>query len=104
MDPQGDPLTTRQIQTAWEICIDPYPNWQFGCADNLHRQFSKGSVLTLTGTLSDTPEPLVTLRMTLQSEIMLAHFVTNIAFALSLNCHFQEETACFGPLTVRFGF
>jgi hypothetical protein len=35
---------------------------------------------------------------------LLAHFITNIAFALSLNSHLENETDRFGRLTVRFGF
>ena len=61
MDPLCDPLTTRPIQTGWEICIEPYPNRRFGCVDNPDRQFGNGSVLTRTRTRSDGPEPLLTL-------------------------------------------
>jgi hypothetical protein len=61
MDLLGDPLTICPIQTSWEICIEPYPNWQFGCVDNPDRQFGTGSVLTRTRTRSDGPEPLLTL-------------------------------------------
>jgi len=61
MDPLWDPLTTRPIQTGWEICIEPYPNRRFGCFDNPDCQFGKGSVLTRTQTRSDGPEPLLTL-------------------------------------------
>jgi hypothetical protein len=43
-------------------------------------------------------------RMTSLTYILLAHYVTNIAFALSLNSHLQNETECFGRLAVRFGF
>ena len=42
--------------------------------------------------------------MTSLTEILLAHFVTNIGFALSLNGNLQKETTHFGRLTVRFGF
>jgi hypothetical protein len=61
MDPLGDPLTTRPIQTGWEFTIDPYPSWPFGFIDDPDRQFGNGSVLTQTGTQSDSPEPLLTL-------------------------------------------
>jgi len=43
-------------------------------------------------------------RMTSLTQILLAHFVTNIAFALSLHSHLQKETAHFGRLKVLFGF
>jgi hypothetical protein len=35
--------------------------------------------------------------------ILLAHFVTNIAFALSLKSHMQKDSQRCGCLTVRFG-
>ena len=35
-------------------------------------------------------------RVTLLMSIQLAHFVTNIAFALSLNSYLLKETVCFG--------
>jgi len=38
--------------------------------------------------------------MTSLTQIVLAHVVMNIAFALSLNSHLQKETAHFGRLTV----
>ena len=43
-------------------------------------------------------------RMESPTYLLLAHFVTNIAFALSLHSHLQKEIARFGRLTVRFGF
>ena len=61
MDPLCDPLTTRPIQTGWEIRIEPYPNRRFGCVDNPDRQFGNSSVLTWTRTRSDGPELLLTL-------------------------------------------
>jgi hypothetical protein len=61
MDPLGDPLTTRPIQTGWEFTMEPYPSGQFGFIDNLDRQFANGSVWTQTRTRSDGPEPLLTL-------------------------------------------
>ena len=60
MDPLCDPLTTRQIQTGREICIEPYPNGRFGCVDNPDRQFGNRSVLIRTQTRSDGPELLIT--------------------------------------------
>jgi len=61
IDPLGDPLTTCPIQTGWEICIEPYPNWEFGWVANPDHQFGNGSVLTRTRTRSDGLEPLLTL-------------------------------------------
>ena len=63
MDPLGDPLTTHQIQLDWDICIEPYPNWHFGCLGNPDRHCGKGLVLTWTRTRSDGPKPLLTLAM-----------------------------------------
>ena len=61
MDPLGDPLTTRPIQTGWEFTMEPYPSVQFGFIDDPDRQFGNGSVCTRTRTRSDGPEPLLTL-------------------------------------------
>jgi hypothetical protein len=43
-------------------------------------------------------------RMTSLTEILLAHFVTNIAFALSLNSHLQNKIERDGRFTAQFGF
>jgi len=64
MDPLGDPLTTRQIQTGWEFTMELYPSRQFGIIDDLDRPFGIGSVWTRTRTRSDGPEPLLTLNRT----------------------------------------
>ena len=61
MDPLGDPLTTRPIQTGWEFTMEPYPSRQFKFIDDPDRQFGNGSVWTRTRTQSDGPEPLLTL-------------------------------------------
>jgi len=37
------------------------------------------------------------------TKILLAHFVTNIAFNLSLNSRLQKETERVGHLTAKFG-
>jgi hypothetical protein len=42
--------------------------------------------------------------MTSLTEILLAHFVTNIAFGLSFNSCMQKGTECVAHVTVRFGF
>jgi len=50
----------------------------------------------------DSSGALTALSMTCMislDQILLAHFVTNIAFALSLNSHSQNETERFGNLT-----
>jgi len=62
MDPLGDPLITRPIQTGLEFTIELYPSWLFGFIDNPDRQFGNCLVLTWTRTQSDGPEPLLTLR------------------------------------------
>jgi len=61
MDPLGDPLTTRPIQTGWEFTMQPYPSRQFGFNDDSDRQFGNGLIWTRTRTRSDDPEPLLTL-------------------------------------------
>jgi len=61
MDPLGDPLTTRPIQTGWEFTLKPYPSRQFGFIDNPDHRFGTGSVSTRTRTRSDGPEQLLTL-------------------------------------------
>jgi hypothetical protein len=42
-------------------------------------------------------------RMTSLIEILIAHFITNIAIGLSLNSHLQNKIECDGRLTARFG-
>jgi hypothetical protein len=61
MDPLGNPLTTRPIQTGWEFTMEPYPSGQFGFIDVPDRQFGNGLVRTWTQTRSDSTEPLLTL-------------------------------------------
>jgi len=61
MDLLGNPLTTHPIQTAWEISIEPYLSWRFGCIDNPDLQFGNGSIWTWTQTWSDGLELLLTL-------------------------------------------
>ena len=61
MDPLGDPLTTRPIQTGWEFAMELYPSGQFGFIDDLDCQLGNGSVWTRTWTRSDGPEPFLTL-------------------------------------------
>jgi len=62
MDPLDNPLTTRPIQTGWELSIELYPNWQFRCIDDLDLIFGNGSVLTRTRTWSGGLELLLTLQ------------------------------------------
>jgi hypothetical protein len=61
MDPLGDLLTTRPIQTGWELTFELYLSWQLGFIDNKNRQFGNSSVWTQIWTRSDGPEPLLTL-------------------------------------------
>jgi hypothetical protein len=56
-----DPLTPGPIQTGWEFTIERYPSWRFGFIENPDRQFGNGSVWTRTWTVSDGPQPLLTL-------------------------------------------
>ena len=63
MDPLGDPVTTRAIQTGWEYTMDPYPSGQFGFTDDPDHEFGNGLVWTRTRTRSDGPETLLTLSM-----------------------------------------
>jgi hypothetical protein len=64
MDPLGDPVTTRSIQTGLEFTMEPYPSGQFGCIDDPDSQFGNGSVWTRTLTGSDGPELILTLCIT----------------------------------------
>jgi hypothetical protein len=61
MDPMGDWLTTRPIQTGWEFTMEPYPSGVFGFIDVPDHQVGNGLVCTRTRTRSDCPEPLLTL-------------------------------------------
>jgi len=66
MDPLGDLLITRPIQTGWEFTIEPYPSWQFGLIDNKNSQFgnSSGWTRTRTQTRNDGPELLIKINTT----------------------------------------
>jgi hypothetical protein len=65
MDPVGNPLTARPIQTGWEFTIELYLSGQFGFIDHPDHQFGNGSVWTRTQTRSDDPEPFLTLVVSL---------------------------------------
>jgi len=77
MDPMGDPLTTRLIQTGWEFTMEPDPSRQFGFIHDPERQFGNGSVWTRTRTRSDSPEPLLTLYGT--------HYPSHLRFIDTIN-------------------
>jgi hypothetical protein len=77
MDPLGDRLTTRPIQTGWGFPMEPYPSGQFGFIDDPDRQFRNGSVWTRTRTQSDGPEPLLTRPLT-QLRVPIRHVITVI--------------------------
>ena len=61
MDPLGDQLTTRPIQTGWVFTFEPYPSWRLGFIDNPERRFGNGSDWIRTRTRSDDPDPLLIL-------------------------------------------
>jgi hypothetical protein len=63
MDPLGDLLTTRPVQTGWEFTMEPYLSGKFGFIDNPDREFVNCSVWTQTRPRSDGPEPLLILTM-----------------------------------------
>jgi hypothetical protein len=65
-------------------------------------EYSMSVVVQIDSSCALTALPMT--RMTSLSKIVLAHFVSNIAFALSLNSHLQNKTECDGCLTARFGF
>ena len=65
MDLLGDLLTTRPIQTGWEMCIEPHPNRQFWCIENQECWFGNSLHLTQTQTRCDGLELLLTLRVIL---------------------------------------
>jgi hypothetical protein len=50
MDPLGDPLTTRPIQTGWECTMQLYLWGQFGFIVDPDGQFGNGLVWTRTQT------------------------------------------------------
>jgi len=60
-EPLDNPLTTRPIMTGWELSIEPYPNWPFGCLDNPDGVFHDGFVSTRTRTCCGGPETFQTL-------------------------------------------
>jgi len=60
MDPVGDLVTTRPLQTGGEIAIEPHPKWWFRFIDSQDRHFSNGAVPFRTRTLTDGPELLPT--------------------------------------------
>jgi len=61
MEPLGNQVTTRPIQTLRELTMEPYLSGQSGCIDDLDRQFGHGLVWTQTRTSSDGPELMLTL-------------------------------------------
>ena len=61
MDPLGDQLTNRPIQTGWKFTMQLYLSRLFWFIDDPDRQFGNGLVRTRTWTGSDAPEPLLTL-------------------------------------------
>ena len=61
MDQLENPVTTHPIQTAWEISIERYRNWQFRCIDDPDCQFDNGLVSTRSRIGSDSSAPLLTL-------------------------------------------
>jgi hypothetical protein len=63
MDPLDNSLTTRPIWMGWEVAIEQFLSGQFGYIDDLDRHFGNCSVWTRTQTLTDCPEPLLTLPM-----------------------------------------
>jgi hypothetical protein len=78
MDPLSDPLTTRPIQTGWELTMEPYPSGQFGFIDNLDCQLGNDSVWTRTWTRSYCPELLLTLAMARQDSCAAYAFDFNM--------------------------
>jgi len=58
-----NPLTTHPIQIGWEISREQNPILQFGCMYDPDLQFGDISLVNLTSTRSDGPEPLLTLAL-----------------------------------------
>jgi hypothetical protein len=65
-------------------------------------EYGMTAVVQIDSSCALTALPMT--RMTSLPEILLAHCVTNIAFALSLNRYSQNKTERDGRLTARFGF
>jgi hypothetical protein len=61
MDQLGDQLTTRPIETGWELTIEWYKSWRFGLLDIPNSQFGNIVVLSWTWTQSACPKLLLTL-------------------------------------------
>jgi len=68
MNVLGDPQTTNQIRTDWEISVEMYLNWQLGCIDDLNCQFGNCWVSTQIQTRSDSLEQLQ--RLSVVSELL----------------------------------
>jgi len=88
MDPLGDPLTTRPIQTGWEFTMAPYPSGQFGFIDHPDRRSGNGSVGTRNRTRGDGPEPLLTLLPSLavlSTTLTLLHNMKSYHVSVSLH-------------------
>jgi len=77
IDPLGDPLTTRPIQTCMEFTMGPYPTGQFRMTDDLDRQFGNGSVSTPTQTQSESLELLLTLVLSILGRIGAVDITVN---------------------------
>jgi len=78
-----------------QVCAESYA---VGYMD----EYGMTAVVYIDSSCALTALPMT--RMTSLTEILLAHFVTNIAFALSLKSHLQNQTERDGHLTTRFGF
>jgi hypothetical protein len=107
MDPLGDPLTTRPIQTGWEFTMEPYPSGQFGFIDYPDRQFGNGSVWTRIRTRSDGPEPFLTLVQSVPDIVGLLHtggnenagVCSSLGYLSSSSCHFVHILRVISPWT-----
>jgi len=68
-------LTTCPFQPGWEMSIEMYPNWQFGCIDDPDHLLDNGALVQIqTQIRNGGPKLLLTLErddLTLCSEMMV---------------------------------
>jgi len=93
MDPLGDPLTTRPIQTGWEFTFESYLSWRFGFIDNPDRHFDNRSVWTRTRTRRDCPDPLLTLHPSQHGTSSMGKHLLAIAHIAKLNKLTESEVS-----------
>jgi len=81
MDLPGKFRTIRPIQTGWELSIEPYPSWRFGCIVIQDHHFTNCPDWTRTRARSDILEPLRTLGVSIiNTGSILCYIKVNFRF------------------------